>query len=84
MYGISKTPEGNYEFAHGTELHVIWDVDQSKLVGEGTNDVELVLKCVLWWKEELEHDQQFIPKDIDECIRLEFTQFVKNFDMVNC
>lgn len=83
VYGISKTPEGNYEYAQGTELHVIWDVDQSKLVGEGTNDVELVLKCVLWWKEELEHDKQFIPHEIDECIRLEFTQFCKDFDMVS-
>lgn len=25
-------------------------------VGEGTNDVELVIKCVLWWKEEMKHD----------------------------
>ena len=24
---------------------------------------------------------QFIPKEIDECIRLEFTEFVKKFDM---
>eukprot|EP00961_Rhodomonas_salina_P092066 1238994-Rhodomonas_salina.2 len=30
------------EYAKGTELHVIWDIDQTKLVGEGTNDVELV------------------------------------------
>jgi hypothetical protein len=28
IYGISKTAEGRYEYAHGTELHMIWDVDQ--------------------------------------------------------
>ena len=55
---MCKTANGNYEYAEGTELHLIWDVDQSKLVGQGTNDVELVLKCVLWWKEELKHDPQ--------------------------
>ena len=39
-----------------------------KLVGEGTNDVELVLKCMLWWKEELEHDKGFIPKVNFVCV----------------
>ena len=34
------------EYPGDTELHLVWDIDQSKLVGEGTNDVELV-RC-LW------------------------------------
>lgn len=33
---------GLAEYAGDSELHVVWDVDQTKLVGEGTNDVELV------------------------------------------
>jgi hypothetical protein len=57
VYGAVINPEsGCYDYLGETELHLVWDVDQSKLVGEGTNDVELVLKCVLWWKEELKHD----------------------------
>lgn len=35
-------------------------------VGEGTNDVELVIKCVLWWQQELAHDPTFIPRTLDE------------------
>ena len=35
------------DYPGDTELHLVWDIDQSKLVGEGTNDVELVRKlCV--------------------------------------
>ncbi len=81
VYGVCKGANGNFEYAHGTELHLILDVDQTKLVGEGTNDVELVLKCMLWWKSELEHDKQFIPKELDEDMRLEFSNFVQNFNM---
>ena len=34
-------------------------------VGEGTNDVELVIKCVLWWQQELAHDPTFMPHSLD-------------------
>ena len=81
VYGVCQTADGNYEYADGTELHLIFDVDGTKLVGEGTNDVELVLKCMLWWKEELEHDANFIPKEINTCVRAEFTDFCKNYNM---
>ena len=85
IYGVSRSMNGGYEYAQGTELHLIWDVDQSKLVGEGTNDVELVLKCVLWWKEELKHDEHFVPKDVDEPIRSEFKQFCQvSFCLCRC
>jgi hypothetical protein len=77
------------EYPGDTELHLVWDIDQSKLVGEGTNDVELVnqsnlreicianhltwrgaqvIKCVLWWKEELNHDHGFIPSSVPESV----------------
>ena len=37
------------EYPGDTELHLVWDIDQSKRVGEGTNDVELVrLFCTLF------------------------------------
>jgi len=81
VYGVEKMKDGHYEYAKGTELHVIWDIDQTKLVGEGTNDVELVLKCVLWWKEELEHDLDFIPHDVDPETREEFIDYCKKFDI---
>mmetsp|Transcript_48153 Transcript_48153/g.151067 ORF Transcript_48153/g.151067 Transcript_48153/m.151067 type:complete len:619 (+) Transcript_48153:254-2110(+) len=81
IYGVTKTKDGNYEYAAGTELHLVWDVDQSKLVGEGTNDVELVLKCVLWWKEELQHDMDFIPPQVDLQTRHEFIEYCKQFNM---
>ena len=65
VYGAVLNQEtGVYDYLGETELHLVWDVDQSKLVGEGTNDVELVLKCVLWWKEELQHDDFFIPAQV--------------------
>jgi len=64
-----------------SELHLVWDIDQSKLVGEGTNDVELVIKCVLWWQQELAHDPTFIPRTMDEQTRQEFVEYCDAFDL---
>ena len=33
IYGVCRGTNGNYEYAQGTEMHFIWDVDQTKLVG---------------------------------------------------
>ena len=81
MYGIDRAPNGDLLYAEGTELHLVWDVDQSKLVGEGTNDIELVLKCFLWWKEELEHDADFIPAQMPPELRALFVDFCHKFDV---
>jgi len=82
VYGAVINPEsGCYDYLGETELHLVWDVDQSKLVGEGTNDVELVLKCVLWWKEELKHDPGFIPRGVPDDIRQEFEEYCDRFDL---
>lgn len=82
VYGaVLDQTTGVYEYPADTELHLIWDVDQSKLVGEGTNDVELVIKCVLWWKEEMKHDPGFIPRSVPQDIKKEFTEFCEAFDL---
>jgi hypothetical protein len=70
-----------FEYPGDTELHLVWDIDQSKLVGEGTNDVELVIKCVLWWKEELNHDHGFIPSSVPESIKKEFREYCGSFNL---
>mmetsp|Transcript_89851 Transcript_89851/g.240075 ORF Transcript_89851/g.240075 Transcript_89851/m.240075 type:complete len:629 (+) Transcript_89851:97-1983(+) len=82
VYGaIADKSQTIYEYPGDTELHIVWDIDQSKLVGEGTNDVELVIKCVLWWKEELQHDPGFIPAVVPEQIRNEFRDYCAKFDL---
>jgi len=84
VYGAVPVPGSNgsvLEYPGDTELHLVWDVDQSKLVGEGTNDVELVIKCVLWWKEELSHDPHFIPHKVPNHIRDEFKEYCASFDL---
>jgi hypothetical protein len=50
-------------------------------VGEGTNDVELVIKCVLWWKEEMSHDPHFVPTAVPNDIRDEFQKYCDAFDI---
>jgi len=82
VYGAVKSQDGHvYSYAADTELHLVWDVDQSKLVGEGTNDVELVIKCVLWWKEEMSHDPHFVPTNVPDNIRKEFQEYCDAFDV---
>lgn len=82
VYGAVKSEDGNlFSYTADTELHLVWDVDQSKLVGEGTNDVELVIKCVLWWKEEMSHDPHFVPTSVPDDIRKEFQEYCDAFDV---
>ena len=82
VYGAVKSDDGKlFSYLDDTELHLVWDVDQSKLVGEGTNDVELVIKCVLWWKEEMSHDPHFVPTNVPDDIRKEFQQYCDAFDV---
>ena len=81
IYHPIRLQDGSYEYPEGTELHLVVDIDQTKVVGEGTNDVELVLKCVLWWKEELQHDSQFIPASVPEAVKQEFRDFCDSYDM---
>lgn len=81
IYHPIKLLDGSLEYAAGTELHLVVDIDQTKVVGEGTNDVELVLKCVLWWKEELQHDKNFIPAGVPEDIKKQFREFCSSYDM---
>ena len=82
MYGAVKSEDGKrFSYLEDTELHLVWDIDQSKLVGEGTNDVELVIKCVLWWKEEMSHDPNFVPSSVPDTIRKEFQAYCDGFDV---
>jgi hypothetical protein len=58
VYGAVRNDQATvFTYLPETELHLVWDIDLSKLVGEGTNDVELVIKCVLWWKEDVARPQ---------------------------
>jgi hypothetical protein len=34
-----------------------------------------VIKCVLWWKEELNHDHGFIPSSVPESVMTPHSQF---------
>jgi hypothetical protein len=82
VYGAVKSEDGkSFSYLEDTELHLVWDIDQSKLVGEGTNDVELVIKCVLWWKEEMSHDPNFVPSSVPDTIRKEFQAYCDGFDV---
>ena len=82
VYGAVKSTDGNkFSYLADTELHLVWDIDQSKLVGEGTNDVELVIKCVLWWKEEMSHDPHFVPSAVPADVRKEFQEYCDAFDI---
>jgi len=82
VYGAVKSADGqSFSYLEDTELHLVWDIDQSKLVGEGTNDVELVIKCVLWWKEEMSHDPNFVPSSVPDNIRKEFQTYCDGFDV---
>ena len=82
VYGAVKSPDGKkFSYLADTELHLVWDIDQSKLVGEGTNDVELVIKCVLWWKEEMSHDPHFVPSAVPDDVRKEFQEYCDAFDI---
>jgi len=82
VYGAVKSADGKtFSYLKDTELHLVWDIDQSKLVGEGTNDVELVIKCVLWWKEEMSHDPHFVPTAVPNDVRKEFQQYCNAFDI---
>jgi len=84
VYGALPIPAAKgmaFEYPGDSELHLVWDVDQTKLVGEGTNDVELVIKCVLWWKEELTHDPNFVPSKVPAAIKKEFKDYCDNFDL---
>ena len=88
VYGAVKNDEATvFTYLPETELHLVWDIDQSKLVGEGTNDVELVIKCVLWWKEEMSHDPNFVPSAVPDDVRKEFQDYCHSFDIekvLNC
>jgi len=82
VYGAVKSADGQtFSYLKDTELHLVWDIDQSKLVGEGTNDVELVIKCVLWWKEEMSHDPHFVPTSVPNDVRKEFQVYCDAFDI---
>ena len=82
VYGAVKSSDGKtFSYIPETELHLVWDIDQSKLVGEGTNDVELVIKCVLWWKEEMSHDPHFVPSQVPDDVRKEFQEYCDAFDI---
>jgi len=83
VYGIEKAANGDLLYAEGTELHLVWDMDQSKLVGEGTNDIELVFKCFMWWQEELKHDANFVPAKMGGELRNLFEDFCWKFNVTD-